>query len=235
MYPRRPAVAILLMIGLSAQAAHPGPPVSTDGEQDQNESAPAILRMRVLEGEGAIHTAGTRSNQAIVVVLTDETGRPVEGAAVSVRLPDEGPTGLFPNGMRTEIAVTGPDGRVAIRGIQWARAAGPAQLRITANKGEARAGILSTQYITEPAGAQPRRAGVEEAKARGRAPAKLESPSRSKWILLAALIGGAAAGGVAAAAGGGRTAPGAAAAVAPPAVTQPATTIGVPLITIGRP
>lgn len=235
MYPRRRAAAILLMIGFVAQAAYPSSPVSTDGEQEQTESAPAILRMRVLEGEGAIHTAGTRSNQPMVVVVTDETGRPVEGASVSMRLPDEAPTGLFPNGMRTEIAVTGPDGRVAIRGIQWARVAGPAQVRITANKGEARAGILSTQYITEPAGAQARRAGAESAKAPARAPARLEAPSRSKWILVAALIGGAAAGGVAAAARGGSTAPGTPVAAAPPAVTQPATTIGVPMITIGRP
>ena len=224
MYSRRRAVAFLLSLGLAVQVAYPAPPVPADGGPVQTDTAPAILRIRVLEGEGSIHTAGTRSNQPIVVLLSDEAGRPVEGASVSVRLPDEAPTGLFANGMRTEIALTGPDGRVAIRGIQWARAAGPVQLRITANKGEARAGILSTQYITEPA-------GVRAAPVRERPPARIEQPSRSKWILLAALIGGAAAGGIAAAARGGRATPGA----PPVAVTQPTATIGNPTITIGQP
>src|SRR5688500_1239305 len=122
MHFRRSAAAFLLSLGLAVQVAYPAPPVPADGGQAQTESAPATLRIRVLDGEGAIHTAGTRSSQPIVVFLTDESGRPVEGASVSVRLPDEGPTGVFASGMRTEIAVTGPDGRIAIRSIQWARA-----------------------------------------------------------------------------------------------------------------
>ncbi|MBL8240338.1 MAG: hypothetical protein JNM66_23155 [Bryobacterales bacterium] len=226
---RRRAGAFVLSLGLTVQVAYTVPPVPADGGQVQSESTPAILRIRVAEGEGSIHTAGARSSQPIVIVLTDEAGRPVEGASVSVRLPDEAPTGLFANGMRTDIALTGPDGRVVIRGIQWSRAAGPVQLRITASKGEARAGILSTQYITEPAGTQSSRRGPDPAAGSPRPPARIEQPSRSKWILLAALIGGAAAGGVAAAARGGASAPG-----APPAVAQP-TTIGNPTITVGRP
>jgi len=235
MFFRRRAVACLLSLGLAVQVAYPAPPVPADGGQTQTDSVPAILRIRVMEGEGSIHTSGTRSNQAIVVLLTDEAGRPVEGASVSLRLPDEGPTGQFASGMRTEIAVTGPDGRVAIRGIQWGRAAGPVQVRITASKGEARAGILSTQYVTEPAGGQARRT-AEPATGKAKAPARIEQPSRSKWILVAALIGGAAAGGVAAASRSGKTAPGAPPAiVTPPAVTQPTASIGIPTITVGRP
>ncbi|MFN0103464.1 MAG: hypothetical protein ACKV2U_15405 [Bryobacteraceae bacterium] len=230
MYLRRRAAAFLLTLGLAVQVAYPVPPVPADGGQVQTDPAPAILRIRVLEGEGSIHTAGTRSNQPIVVVLTDEAGRPVAGASVSLRLPDEAPTGLFANGMRTEIALTGPDGRAVIRGIQWARAAGPVQLLITASKGEARAGILSTQYITDPSGS-PSRRNPDPANGPSRAPANIEPPSRSKWIVLAALIGGAAAGGVAAAARRGTST----SAAPPAAVTQPAVTIGNPTITVGRP
>ena len=151
-----------------------------------------------------------------------------------MRLPEDGPSGLFANGMKTDIALTGVDGRVAIRGVQWARVAGPVQIRITANKGEARAGILSTQYVTEPAGSAQRRA-VQEPAHGTRPPARVEPPSRSKWILLTALIGGAAAGGVAAAARGGRTAPGAPPAAVSAAVTLPSATIGVPSIAVGKP
>lgn len=235
MQSRRRAVAFLLSLGITVQVAYPAPPVPVDGGPVQTEAAPALLRIRVLEGEGSIHTAGTRASQAIVVLIADESGRPVEGASVSVRLPDDGPTGTFANGMRTDIAVTGPDGRVAIRGVQWARMAGPVQLRITASKGEARAGVLSTQYVTAPAGGMGRGAPQDPVKATTRPPARVEPPSRSKWILLAALIGGAAAGGVAAAARGGRTSPGAPPTVAPPAVVQPVATIGAPVITVGKP
>lgn len=205
----------------------------------QTESIPTILRIRVLEGEGSIHTAGTRSTQPVVISVTDETGKPVEGASVSVRLPEDGPTGVFPNGMHTEIVMTGLDGRVAIRSIQWARSAGPVQIRITASKGEVRAGILSAQYITEPAGANPRRnpdvpaSPTTEPRPANRPVSTVEPPSRSKWILLAALIGGAAAGGVAAAAHGGKS--GASGAVNPPGVTQPGVTIGNPSISVGQP
>jgi len=227
MYLRRRAVAFLLSLGLTVQVAYPAPPVPADGGQVQTD--PAILRIRVLEGEGSIHTAGSRSTQAIVVILTDESGRPIEGASVSLRLPDEGPSGLFPNGMRTEIAVTGADGRVSIRGIQWARATGPVQIRITANKGEARAGVLSTQYITESAGASSRRS-TEPTSAPTRP--SIDAPSKSRWVLLAALIGGAAAGGVAAAARGGRSSTNP---TAPPSVTQPGVSIGGPTISVGLP
>jgi len=234
MHYRRSAGAVLLSLGLGLHVAYSAPPVSAGGGQAQNDSAPAILRISVREGEGLIHTAGTRSNQAIVILVADETGRPVEGASVSIRLPEEGPTGLFATGMRTEIAVTGPDGRVSIRGIQWARVAGPTQLQITANKGEARAGAHSTQYIAEPSGGQARR-GADPASSPARAPARIESPSRSKWILVAALIGGAAAGGVAAAANRGSSAPGAPPSSAPPAITAPTVSIGGPIISVGKP
>lgn len=90
---RRRAVAFLLSVGIAAQVAYPAPPVPADGGPAQTEPAPAILRIRVLEGEGSIHTAGTRASQAIVILVADEAGRPVEGASVSVRLPDDGATG----------------------------------------------------------------------------------------------------------------------------------------------
>lgn len=233
MTSRPRAVAFLLSLGLTVQVAWSVPPVPADGRQEQPSSSPAILRIRVLEGEGAIHTAGTRSTQPITVFLTDEAGSPVGGASVSLRLPDEGPTGVFANGMRSEIGVTGSDGRVSIRGIQWADAAGPVQLRITANKGDARAGILSTQYVTAPASGQSRRAGAPSG-ALTRPRVQSAPSSRSKWILIAALIGGAAAGGVAAAVGGGGGTS-AAGPAAPPAVTQPTVSIGIPTVTVGKP
>ena len=65
---------------------------------------PALLQIRIIEGEGAVHTVGTRASQALVLRITDESGRPVPGASVSFRLPDEGPSGTFQTGLRTEVA-----------------------------------------------------------------------------------------------------------------------------------
>jgi len=54
----------------------------------------AILQIRVLEGDGAIH-ALARAPAGRCPCNHDETGKPVEGAAVSFRLPDDGPGGVF--------------------------------------------------------------------------------------------------------------------------------------------
>ncbi|NUN03008.1 MAG: hypothetical protein HUU41_18020, partial [Bryobacteraceae bacterium] len=125
MKPRRIAafaVAALLINGQSAAAAAETP------------SEIAILQMKVIEGDGAIHAVSSRSTGRLVVLVTDETGKPVEAAAVSFRLPDEGPGGAFRSGLRNEILLTGPDGRASVGGIQWNDIQGPVRIRITAVK-----------------------------------------------------------------------------------------------------
>ena len=56
---------------------------------------PAIVQIKVIEGEGAVYAVGSRATRGIAIQVTDETGRPVEGASVSFRLPDDGPSGSF--------------------------------------------------------------------------------------------------------------------------------------------
>jgi len=192
---------------------------------------PALLQIRVIEGEGAVHTTGARASQPLVVRVTDESGRPVPDASVSFRLPDEGPSGLFSTGLRTELAISGPDGRVAVRGIAWNRSPGPLQIRITANKGPARSGTVSAQYLAEPAAAAKR----TQEPAQTVLPQIKIGPSRRKWAALAALIGGAAAGGVAAAANRGARAPAAPGAPPPAAATLPSVSISSLSIAIGKP
>jgi len=110
--------------------------------------APSILTLRVVEGEGAAYPTGSRATRGLTVLVTDETGRPVEGATVSFTLPAEGPGGVFSSGARTEIAATHADGRAAVWGMQWNRTAGPFEIRITAVKGQARAGVVSSQSLS---------------------------------------------------------------------------------------
>jgi hypothetical protein len=118
---------------------------------------PAILQIRVVEGEGAAYPTGGRATRGITVQVTDQTGKPVGSAAVSFRLPDDGPSGTFSSGMRTEIVATGADGRANVWGMQWNRVTGPLEVRITAAKGQARAGTVCGLSLTNTlVAAEPR-------------------------------------------------------------------------------
>lgn len=148
--------------------------------------APSILTIRVAEGDGAAYPTGSRATRGVTVLVTDESGRPVEGATVSFTLPGEGPGGVFSTGGRTEIAATHADGRAAVWGMQWNRTAGPFEIRITAVKGQARAGVVSAQSLSN---APEVRAAAPERTFAPRGGHKL------LWISLA--IAGVAAAGVA--------------------------------------
>jgi hypothetical protein len=184
--------------------------------------ASVIVQLKVVEGEGIVYRTGGHAARPLTVLVTDEAGKPVPGASVSFRLPDTGPSGLFATGLRTEVVTTGPDGRASVTGMQWNKAAGPMEIRITAVKDQARAGIISTQYLNDtalpqsrapraspaPAAAQneaPQKAAPEVAAPRGAtAPAaaggegtfKSSHSGKTKWILIAAAVGGGAAAGM---------------------------------------
>jgi hypothetical protein len=69
--------------------------------------------------------------------------------------------------------------------MQWNKTPGPVEIRITAIKDQARAGILSTQYLSDALAAKAGGEGTFSAPHKGHA----------KWILVAAAIGGGAAAG----------------------------------------
>jgi hypothetical protein len=176
--------------------------------------AQSLIRIQILEGEGSVNSAGSKSERPIAVQLTDETGRPLESVAVSFRMPEEGPSGVFEGGMKTDIAVTTADGRAAVRGVRWNRIAGPFQIRVTAAKGESRAGAICSQYISDVPVAKAAHSGH-----RGRA----------KWMTIAAITAGGAAAGLVATRSHSPQQPS-----RPPVVAQPVQ-IGLPTISIGRP
>jgi hypothetical protein len=176
----------------------------------------AILQIRVLEGDGAVHAAGSHNVRPLTVEVTDETGKPLAHAAVSFHLPDDGPSGIFLNGLHTEVAITDAIGRASIRGLQWNRIPGSFQIRIVASFEQARAGLVSQQYIDGPAGSP------------GRTLLPAARGGHTKWLVIAALAaGGAAAGILVGRAGGGNAA-------TSPAATVPVT-VGTPVITVVKP
>jgi hypothetical protein len=182
-----------------------------------------LLQLNIVEGEGGVHQAGTRSSEPLAIVATDELGRPVEGVAVSFRMPSEGPRGTFESGLPTEVLITGPDGRVVVRGIRWGRETGPARIRITAVRSGVRAGTISEQYVasgTITTGAIRAPNGPSVSKPRG------------KWIAIALVAAGAAVGGLVLGLSGKQSSP--SLAVAAGQTTAPVQ-VGPPTITIGGP
>jgi hypothetical protein len=166
-----------------------------------------------------VSATGAKAARGIVVQVTDEIGRPVEGAAVSFRLPEEGPGGTFGHGMRTDISVTGADGRAAVHDLQWNRIEGPFQIRVTAVRGELRAGTIVNHYLAQKTGSSGPTANLAA-----------KSGSKRKWLVIAAVAAGGAAAGLALGRGSG-PAPVGGATTAPPSAPQ----IGAPTITIGKP
>ncbi len=214
------ASAAVLSCGLLAFPAPPG-------------SNPSILQIRVLEGESVVHTAGARAIRPLTIQVTDETGKPVDGATVSFRLPEQGATGHFGNGLRSELVTSSEEGRAIAWGIQWDKAAGPVEIRITAAKGEARAGTITSLYLREPAAAGQLAQKIQTENSRE---ARIGGKPNWKWIALTALVAGAAAGGVAALTGASKAPtfqqpfPSAS-----PTTQQPTFSLGAPVLTVGKP
>jgi hypothetical protein len=178
----------------------------------------AILQIRVVEGEGAIHLPGARSTRAITVEITEETGKPVSSAAVTFHLPEDGPSGTFTNGLRTEVVLTDARGYATLHGFTANRIPGRFQLRIVTSKEQARAGTVSFQYIAEP------KSGLVTA---AKTPA-----ARKRWLAVAvAAVTGGTVVGLAAARGSSPASP----PVIPGSPAPPALTIGTPTITVGKP
>lgn len=174
---------------------------------------PAILQIKVIEGEGAVYAIGGRATRGVTVQVTDETGKPAEGATVSFRLPETGPAGTFASGSRTEIVTTGADGRAGVWGMQWNRTAGSLEVRITALKGQTRAGTTCSMYLSDSPEARASTARV--------------GPKGHKWLWIALAVGGAAAAGVAATALAGKP--------AATSSTSAGFSIGSPTIILGHP
>jgi hypothetical protein len=174
----------------------------------------AVLQIQITEGDGAVYAPGSRSTRPLAVQVTDETGQPVAGATVSFLFPEQGPSGIFSNGLRTELAKTDSSGRASVRNFQLTRIGGAFSIRITAIKDQARAGTVASQYISETAAPAARQI--------------LRKPGRKRMLIAIAIGAGVAGAAVLASSRGGSNTPGAGS-------SPPPLSIGTPTITIGRP
>lgn len=96
-----------------------------------------------------VYQTGSRATRGVTLLVTDDTGHPVPNVAVSFHLPEDGPSGVFASGSRTEIVTTTADGKASVWGMRWNRTPGTVELKITAIKDGVRAGIISTQHLSD--------------------------------------------------------------------------------------
>jgi hypothetical protein len=118
----------------------------TNTTGSKNSGAEAALHVRVVDEPGPVPTQST-PGKGYVVQVTNSLGAPVSGAAVALRLPEDGPTGRFSNGLRAWVAYTDAAGIARFPAIQWGDHAGVADLRLTAAKGSAHSGVMVAQQI----------------------------------------------------------------------------------------
>jgi hypothetical protein len=146
---------------------------------------PEVLKVVVLEGQGAINNIRERSARAPVVRVEDENGQPVAGVHIVFTLPDLGAGGSFSNGQSTLSSLTGKDGRAVAWGLRPNNVAGRFLIQVSA----------SYQGVSA-------RAAISQTNA---APTARSSPT--KKIVIAGLAAGAIAGALFAAKGGGGSSP----------------------------
>ncbi len=148
----------------------------------------AVLQLHVLDGEGAHHALGARAANFLTVKVTDDLGQPVPGALVSFRLPENGPGGLFSNGLLTEVVTTAADGTAAAPSVRWNRLPGAFEVRVVAATVTSRAGIVVPMNLS--AEAQAVSGYVSK---RASAALTVRPKRRYGWLVLGLAAGGAAA------------------------------------------
>ena len=172
------------------------------------------LNIVVIEGEGAINNIRQRTAREPIVQVEDRNRKPVAGAAVVFMLPEQGASGVFPNGSRMLTVMTDENGRAAARGLRPNTVRGDLKIRVNASH-EGRTGSATITQTNAIVGAAAAAAGGGLA---------------AKWIaVIVAVAAAATVGGVVAATrdSGNGTAPGPAART-PTTVTPGAGTVGPP-------
>jgi len=116
-----------------------------------NSPGPVSFHVHVVDDPGPV-LSQTTSAKGYVVQVTNTNGEPVAGAAVALRLPEDGSTGRFSNGLRAWVAYSDTAGIARFPVITWGETPGAAAVRLTAAKGAIHSNLTVWQQIS----AEPR-------------------------------------------------------------------------------
>ncbi len=114
-----------------------------------------MLKVVVIEGEGAVNNIRTRTATAPVVEVRDENDKPVAGAEVVFQLPPAGPGGVFHGWMRTQTVRTDEQGRARASGYTPNDEAGRFNIKVTATLGNKTGSAVIAQTNAYRGGSGP--------------------------------------------------------------------------------
>jgi hypothetical protein len=177
-----PTVSWLLVTSLVAATA-PMPAVA----QQQDNQPP--FRIRVLEGEGAINNIHQLVNRAVSVQVTDDNHTPLSGVSVTFFLPNEGPSGLFPNGSRVLAVFTDEKGVATSRSVRFNNEIGLMPIRVVATLFAQNATATVTQ--TNVSSSSSMRSSYVPATGNAKVSSR---PHSKKWVAVLLVVGAAAGG-----------------------------------------
>lgn len=179
-----PELPLLLVLLLLANLC-PAPVVA-----QQSQDTPPF-RVNVVEGEGSINNIRQTVNRGATVLVEDENKNPLSGVAVSFFLPNEGPSGMFPNGSHVLTVFTDDKGMASSRPVHFNNLVGLMRIRVVASLFSQTASAVITQTNVSSAAAM--KTGFIPATGA----AKISKPSsgshKALYVLLA--VGAAAAAG----------------------------------------
>uniref|UniRef100_Q01RC3 Invasin domain-containing protein n=1 Tax=Solibacter usitatus (strain Ellin6076) TaxID=234267 RepID=Q01RC3_SOLUE len=156
----------------------------------------ADVKIRILEGDGAINSIRLRRAKEPVVQVIEASGVPAAGASVTFLLPATGPSGTFGDNGLSLTVQTDSRGMATGRNLRPNTIAGQFRIRATTSWRGAAASASLAQTNAEP----------------------VAKSGHGKTIAILAVVAGAVAGGAAAAAHGGRSTPSGQASAAAPQV-----------------
>lgn len=147
---RRAWIRIWVLLLCGTLAAHPvwsqntNAPAKPGGGQGQSAAggAPDRLQIKILSPVPMTEPAGALSANLVAVQVLDGWGMPVARAAVSFRLPEAGPGGVFLNGLGTEVVITDEQGKASVQGFDWRAETGTSFLHVIAAYGSIRTGAM---------------------------------------------------------------------------------------------
>jgi hypothetical protein len=149
------------------------------------------FRITVLEGQGSINNIKDTVNRAISVQVEDENRNALSGVSVTFFLPNDGPSGLFPNGSRVLTVFTDDKGVASSRSVRFNNLIGLMPVKVVASMFSQTTTATVTQTNVSSAATQ-KSSYVPAAGGSKIAPSGGGGPSKKFWIILA--IAGAAAG-----------------------------------------
>ena len=145
---------------------------------------PTSLRIVIVEGEGAINNVKQRVNREPIVLVEDESHKPVAGVSVTFFLPNQGPGGTFANGTTSLTTATNAQGQAVARGIRFNNQAGAMEIRVAASiAGQTASAIITQTNVLGSAASGGSGGGMSRA---------------TKILILVAIAGGVAGGVIAA-------------------------------------